>query len=156
VRKDDGYPSNVVINNIRHWRKRDFAFQNRLIALPCNLRYDDNDDDDDDGDGVFEDDYFGRENDETDYIVDDGKENETAVQDLSLANYMFNKAGCGVTNDETYFIETVMNHLSNRVNFKSVRYRTGCVRGKSFISLVGRHAIERKRPAAGIGAKYSV
>jgi len=44
------------------------------------------------------------------------------VQDLSKINNMFNKAGCGITNDESHLIGITMDQMSQLGKFKSIRY----------------------------------
>ncbi|XP_025208612.1 radial spoke head protein 4 homolog A-like [Melanaphis sacchari] len=48
--------------------------------------------------------------------------NEINVQDLSKINYVFNKAGCGITNDEAHLIGITMDQMSQLEKFKSIRY----------------------------------
>lgn len=56
---------------------------------------------------------------------DDTQHNEDVdeinVQDLSKINYMFNKAGCGLTNDEAHLIGITMDQMSLLEKFKSIR-----------------------------------
>jgi hypothetical protein len=47
---------------------------------------------------------------------------EINVQNLSKINYMFNKAGCGITNDEAHLIGITMDQMSQLQKFKSIRY----------------------------------
>lgn len=47
--------------------------------------------------------------------------NETIVQDLSKINYIFNKAGCGLTNDEVMLIGITMDQMSQSEKFKNIR-----------------------------------
>ncbi|VVC44774.1 Radial spokehead-like protein [Cinara cedri] len=44
------------------------------------------------------------------------------IQDLSKINYLFNKVGCGITNDEAYLIGITINQMSNQDKFKNIRY----------------------------------
>ncbi|KAF0764875.1 radial spoke head protein 6 A-like [Aphis craccivora] len=57
---------------------------------------------------------------------DDTQHNEDVdeinVQDLSKSNYMFNKAGCGLTNDEAHLIGITMDQMSQLEKFKNIRY----------------------------------
>jgi len=50
------------------------------------------------------------------------KVDEINIQDLSKFNYMFNKAGCGITNDEAHLIGITMNQMSQLRKFKNIRY----------------------------------
>ncbi|XP_026819794.1 radial spoke head protein 6 homolog A-like [Rhopalosiphum maidis] len=59
------------------------------------------------------------EYDDTQY---DEEVDEISVQDLSKMNYMFNKAGCGITNDEAHLIRITMDQMSQLQKFKSIRY----------------------------------
>lgn len=47
--------------------------------------------------------------------------NDTIVQDLSKINYIFNKAGCGLTNDEVMLIGITMDQMSQSEKFKNIR-----------------------------------
>lgn len=47
---------------------------------------------------------------------------EIYVQNLSKINYAFNKAGCGITNDEAHLIGITMDQMSQLKKFKSIRY----------------------------------
>ncbi|XP_022171447.1 radial spoke head protein 4 homolog A-like [Myzus persicae] len=47
---------------------------------------------------------------------------EINVQDLSKSNNMFNKAGCGITNDESHLIGITIDQMSQLGKFKSIRY----------------------------------
>lgn len=47
--------------------------------------------------------------------------NEIVVQDLSKTNYMFNKAGCGISNDEANLIGITMNQKLRLGKFKNIR-----------------------------------
>lgn len=47
---------------------------------------------------------------------------EVIVQDLSKTNYMFNKAGCGITNEEANLIGMTMDQMSRLNKFKNIRY----------------------------------
>lgn len=49
------------------------------------------------------------------------KSNEVIVQDITKINYMFNKAGCGLTNDEANLIGITMNEMSHLEKFKNIR-----------------------------------
>lgn len=43
------------------------------------------------------------------------------VQDLSKINNMFNKAGCGITNDEAHLIGITIDQMSQLGKFKNIR-----------------------------------
>jgi len=43
------------------------------------------------------------------------------VQDLSKINNIFNKAGCGITDDEAHLIGITINQMSQQGKFKSIR-----------------------------------
>lgn len=47
---------------------------------------------------------------------------EITVQDLSRSNYMFNKAGCGIRDDEANLIGMTMDQMSRLGKFKNIRY----------------------------------
>lgn len=47
---------------------------------------------------------------------------EISVQDLSQINYMFNKAGCGIRDDEANLIGITMDQMSRLGKFKNIRY----------------------------------
>lgn len=49
------------------------------------------------------------------------KSNNITVQDLAKINYVFSKAGCGMTNDEVSLIGITMNQLSHFKKFKNIR-----------------------------------
>lgn len=50
---------------------------------------------------------------------------EVILQDLSKTNYMFNKAGCGITNEEASLIGMTMDQMSHQNKFKNIRYLLG-------------------------------
>ncbi|CAI6354534.1 unnamed protein product [Macrosiphum euphorbiae] len=47
---------------------------------------------------------------------------EIKVQDLSKINSIFNKAGCGITNDEVHLIGITIDQMSQLGKFKNIRY----------------------------------
>jgi len=47
---------------------------------------------------------------------------EINVQDLSKINNIFNKAGCGITNDESHLIGITIDQMSQLGKFKNIRY----------------------------------
>lgn len=46
---------------------------------------------------------------------------EITVQDFSRANYMFNKAGCGLTSTEVNLIEITINQMISLGKIKNIR-----------------------------------
>lgn len=64
--------------------------------------------------------YEGEGEDESD-VNNTNESNEMRVQNLAKINYMFNKAGCGMTNDEVNLIGITMNQLSRLEKFKNIR-----------------------------------
>lgn len=61
------------------------------------------------------------ENEYEDNLKNIVESNETIVQDLSKVNHMFNKAGCGLTNDEAMLIRVTMDQMSHSEKFKNIR-----------------------------------
>lgn len=81
---------------------------------------------------------------------------EINVQDLSKINNMFNKAGCGLTNDEAHLIGITIDQMSQLGKFKNIRYLHNTyildISG-TMVSIVGSKMIMNIFLFPGIGVK---
>lgn len=64
---------------------------------------------------------YGEENEDEDHIKNYEHLNAVIAQDLSQINYMFNKAGCGITTDEINLIKITIVQMSHLGKFKNIR-----------------------------------
>lgn len=55
-------------------------------------------------------------------ITNNNGDVDVQVQNIGEANYMFNKAGCGLPTDDVALISLTMSRMAQLNKFKSVRY----------------------------------